>query len=121
MPTAPNQPVIGGGRFQVTACGSFLDTDTRLEWYLGPDANITWPGADAWIKGLLACNKSWTMPSIDQLKTLFDRNAVAGVGYFTGGRHWPAHISPVFSGIGKGSWGWAQGLHKGDNALAFNW
>jgi hypothetical protein len=60
------------------------------------------------------------MPSIDQLKTLFDRNAVAGIGYFTGGRYWPAHIHPVFSGIGRGSWVWAHGSHDGYNAPAFN-
>jgi len=120
IPAAPYQPATGRGRFQVTACGSILDTATNLEWYVGPDANITWPDADTWIKGLRACNKSWTMPSIDQLKTLFDRNAVAGLGYFTRGRYWPAHINTVFSGIGKGSWVWAQGPHNGDNASALN-
>jgi TPR repeat protein len=120
IPAAPQQPATGGGRFQVTACGSILDTATHLEWYLGPDANITWPDADAWIKGLQACNESWTMPSTDQLKTLFDRNAVAGIGYFAGGRYWPAHINPVFSGIGRGSWVWACGSNDGYNAPAFN-
>jgi clan AA aspartic protease (TIGR02281 family) len=120
VPAAPHQSATGGGRFQVTACNSILDTATHLEWYLGPDANITWPDADTWINGLRVCNKSWTMPSIDQLKTLFDRNAVAGIGYFTRGRYWPAHISPIFSGIGKGSWVWAQGSHHGDDAPAFN-
>ena len=120
MPAAPDQQATGGDRFQVTACGSILDTATHLEWYLGPDANITWPDADTWIKGLQACNESWTMPSIDQLKTLFDGNLVAGIGYFAGGRYWPAHINPVFSGIGRGSWVWAQGSHGGSNAVAFN-
>ena len=103
MPPAPGQPATGGERFQVKACGSILDTATHLEWYLGPDANITWPDADTWIGELRACNESWTMPSIDQLKTLFDDNFVAGTGYFAEGRYWPAHINPVFSGIGSGS------------------
>ena len=78
------------------------------------------PDADTRIKGLRACDKSWTIPSIDQLKPLFDRNAVAGIRYFTGGLYWPAHISPVFSGIGMGSWVWAQAPHHGVNARAFN-
>jgi hypothetical protein len=34
--------------------------------------------------------------------------------------YWPAHINPVFSGIGRGSWVWAEGLHDGYNAAAFN-
>jgi len=120
MPATPHQPTTREGRFQVTACGSILDTATNMEYYLGPDANITWPDADTWIKGLRACNKSWSMPSIEQLRTLFDRNAVAGIGYFTGGRFWPAHIDPVFSGIGSGSWVWARGPHNGDKAPALN-
>lgn len=66
------------------------------------------------------CSETWTMPSIYQLETLFDRNVVAGIGYFTGGRYWPAHIDPVFSGIGNGSWVWAQGPWRGDKAPAFN-
>ena len=120
MPAAPHQPATGGRRFEVTACGSILDTATHLEWYLGPDANITWPNADKWIKKLRACNGAWAMPSADQLRTLFDPSVVAGIGYFTGGQYWPAHIDPIFSGIGKGSWVWARGPHNGNSAPGFN-
>lgn len=119
-PAVPHQPTGGVGRFQVATCGSILDKITHLEWYPGPDLNIMWPDADKWAKELRACNETWTMPSIAQLKTLFDRKVVGGIGYFTRGRNWPAHIDPVFSGIGKGSWVWAQGQHHGDNAPAFN-
>lgn len=119
-PSSPQQPATRGVRFHVTACGSILDTATHLEWYVGPDANTTRSDAERWVKELRACDNSWTLPSIDQLKTLFDRNAVAGTGYFTRGRYWPAHISPVFSGIGRGSWVWAKGTYRHDQAPAIN-
>lgn len=61
------------------------------------------------------------MPSMYQLRTLFDRGEVAGTGYFTRGQYWPAHIDPIFSGIGRGSWVWAEGPNLGDDALAFNY
>jgi hypothetical protein len=60
------------------------------------------------------------MPSVEQLKTLFDADYIAGTGYFARGRYWPAHIDPVFSQIGKGSWVWAQGAPDAEGAPAFN-
>jgi hypothetical protein len=44
----------------------------------------------------------------------------AGTGYFTSGRYWPAHIEPIFSAIGQGSWVRAQGELNGGNVPAFN-
>ena len=60
------------------------------------------------------------MPTISQLKTLFDPYHTAGTGYYTRGAYWPAHIDPVFSGIGKGSWVWARGAPDAEGAPAFN-
>ena len=60
------------------------------------------------------------LPTIRDLRSLFDKEFVAGTGYFTSGRYWPAHIEPVFSAIGQGSWVWAQGELVGGNAPAFN-
>jgi hypothetical protein len=111
----------GSSRFRATECGLIVDNVTRLEWYVGPDADITWPNAMRWIDGLHACDKTWTVPSIGQLRSLFDQRFVAGTGYFTRDRYWPAHIDPIFSGIGGGSWVWARGPSRGDQARAFNY
>lgn len=121
VPAAPRNLQPEGNRFQATGCGSIIDTVTRLEWYVGPDVDTTWPNAENWVKGLRACGKTWAMPSMYQLRTLFDRGEVAGTGYFTRGQNWPAHIDPIFSGIGRGSWVWAEGPNLGDDALAFNY
>ena len=62
------------------------------------------------------------MPSLVQLRSLFDARSTAGTGYFTRGQHWPAHLDAVFSGIGAGSWVWASepGMRSGTGHPAFN-
>jgi hypothetical protein len=66
------------------------------------------------------CGKQWALPAIGDLRSLFDKEFVAGTGYFTSGRHWPAHIEPIFSSIGQGSWVRAYGELAGGDAPAFN-
>lgn len=107
-------------RFSRTACGSVVDHTTQLEWELGPDRDISWADADRWVRQLHACNQTWQMPTLPQLATLFDRSLVAGTGYFTDDRHWPAHMDPSFSGIGGGSWVWAAGSIEQGKAPAYN-
>jgi hypothetical protein len=94
-------------RFDRTGCGSIVDHATQLEWYVGPDTNVAWSDALSWVRRLDACGGGWHMPTLGQLQSLFDARSTAGTGYFTRGRHWPAHLDPIFSGIGAGSWVWA--------------
>jgi clan AA aspartic protease (TIGR02281 family) len=114
----PQRP--GHARYRATACRSIIDQSTRLEWYIGPDLNMTWAEANKWVKELGACGGSWTMPSMDQLRALFSPNQSAGTGYYTRGRYWPAHIDPIFSQIGAGSWVWAGGTPDSQGAPSFN-
>jgi hypothetical protein len=116
----PSVPDRSSARFRETSCGSIVDNKTGFEWYVGPDADLTWTAAENWVQNLRACGKRWALPAIGELRSLFDRAFVAGSGYMTSGQHWPAHIEPIFSGIGHGSWVWAQGQLKGSNAPAFN-
>ena len=60
------------------------------------------------------------MPSVDDMRSLYDKELKAGSGYYSGGRNWPAHIDPIFSAIGGGSWVWTRGSVVGGNAPAFN-
>ena len=107
-------------RYKRTNCGSIVDSRTGLEWFVGPDTDVTWTAAQSWARNLDACGKQWALPTIGDLRSLFDKEFVAGTGYFTSGRHWPAHIEPIFSAIGQGSWVWANGELAGGNAPAFN-
>jgi gag-polyprotein putative aspartyl protease len=116
LPTGGN----ASSRYKRTNCGSIVDSRTGLEWFVGADADTSWAAAQAWARSLDVCGKQWTLPSIGDLRSLFDKGFVAGTGYFTSGRYWPAHIQPIFSAIGKGSWVWASGEPAGGNAPAFN-
>ena len=120
-PPAATLPGPGASaRYKRTNCDSIVDSRTGLEWFVGPDADVTWSAAQAWARSLNACGKQWSLPTIGDLRSLFDKEFVAGTGYFTSGRHWPAHIEPIFSAIGQGSWVWAQGDPVGGNSPAFN-
>ena len=117
-PQSPIRPERS--RYRLTDCGSIIDRSTRLEWYVGPDLNMTWSDASKWAEELAVCQGRWAVPTIDQLKTLFDPDQTAGTGYYTRGRYWPAHIDPVFSQIGNGSWVWVRGVPDAQGAPAFN-
>jgi hypothetical protein len=105
--------------YTVNPCGSITDSKTRLEWYIGPDRNMTWDEAKEWTQQLSTCGGQWRMPKIREIKTLYDPNYTAGIGYYTKGQHYPAHIHPVFDAIGGGSWVWANET-IGIKARSFN-
>ena len=120
-PTPPNTPSLSADvRYRKAGCGSIIDTKTDLEWYVGPDANISWLEATQWVRQLPNCGGGWRLPNLTQLKTLFDQTVSAGTGYFTRGEYWPAHIDPAFSAIGGGSWVWADGVIENSTAPAVN-
>jgi hypothetical protein len=106
-------------RYQKTSCGSILDTRTGLEWYIGPDQNMTWDEAKNWVSSLTACGGNWRMPKIEELKPLYNQAYTAGKGYFTKGQYFPARMAPIFNEIGGGSWVWAEEESQG-NALNFH-
>jgi len=106
-------------RYQKTACGSILDTRTGLEWYIGPDRNMTWDEAKNWISSLRACGGSWRMSKIGELKPLYNPAYTAGKGYFANGQYFPGRMAPIFDGIGGGSWVWAEEENQG-NAFNFH-
>jgi len=84
-----------GGRFVAYNNGVVLDTKTHLEWYCGPDKNISWYQAKVWVEGLSVAGGGWQMPSINELKTL----------HTTGGYH----LAPMQKITGERVWS-AQGI-----------
>lgn len=69
---------------------------------------MTFDQARDWANALTACGAGWGLPTIAQLASLHDPRATAGTGFYAGGKHWPAHVDPIFSGIGGGSWAWSR-------------
>lgn len=89
---------IGGtkrfdGRFVVYNNGVVLDTKTNLEWYCGPDKNISWYRAKVWVEGLSVAGGGWQMPSLNELKTLHTAGGydLAPMQKITGERVWSSH------------------------------
>lgn len=119
--TPATTPIVGSKkRYIVSSCGSIQDIRTGLEWYIGADRNVTWYEAQEWTSGLNNCGGSWRMPTIEEIRTLYNPSVKAGIGYYTEGRYFPAHIDPVFNAIGGGSWVWANQQVGTENAHSFN-
>lgn len=119
QPSDASQNLDNQTRFIVTSCNSIKDTQTLLEWFVGPDRDMTWYQAQQWTAALDNCDARWRMPTIEEIRTLYEPTSKAGVGYFTDGKHFPAHINSVFNAIGGGSWVWAN-ERVGDDARSVN-
>jgi hypothetical protein len=117
--SAVTQPT-GTGRFTAETCGSILDHSTGLEWFVGPDTDTNWTQAVNWAASLKSCAGGWSLPTVVQLQGLFEKGRSAGVGYYRDGRHFPAQIDAVFSGIGHGSWVWTSKELNGSMAAGVN-
>ncbi len=116
----PGKITENHNRYTVTSCGSIQDTRTNLEWFVGPDRNTTWYEARQWATGLQTCDGGWRLPSLEEIRTLYDPGSYAGTGYYTRGQYWPAHMDPVFNRIGGGSWIWSDKQTGNGNAHSFN-
>ena len=63
------------GNFCKYADGVVKDTSTGLEWLAGPDRHATWDEARSWVNNLTVDGGGWRMPTIEELKTLYQKGA----------------------------------------------
>jgi hypothetical protein len=64
----------GEERFAASPGGIVSDFETGLDWMVGPDRDMDWEEANAWISSL---GEPWRMPSQTELQELMD----AGITY----------------------------------------
>ncbi len=73
------------------------DKKTGLEWIAGPDRNTTWNEAIFWVESLTIDGGSWRMPSIKELKTLYQEDVgthnMTPLLNVTGGYLWSCEIN----------------------------
>jgi len=62
------------GRFEKYASGVVHDTKTGLEWYAGPDKDISGNQARLWVARLKEAGGGWRMPTRKELKTLYQKS-----------------------------------------------
>jgi hypothetical protein len=77
------KPPIGSesarkGAFIAYASGVVRDTKTSLEWFADPDWYKTWYEASSWVKSLAIDGGGWRMPTIEELKTLYQEQEGRG-------------------------------------------
>ncbi|MFC1489307.1 DUF1566 domain-containing protein [Thermodesulfobacteriota bacterium] len=62
-------------RFHLSDNGIVKDSQTGLEWISGPDKDISWEEARLWVKSLTIDGGGWRLPTIDELKTVYEKGA----------------------------------------------
>jgi hypothetical protein len=55
--------------------GIVYDEKTNIEWIPGPDKDVTWDEAKAWVESLPVEGGGWRMPTKDELKSLYKKGA----------------------------------------------
>jgi tetratricopeptide (TPR) repeat protein len=109
----------GNGSYQRLACGAIRAPSGTL-WYVGPDEFTPFHKARTWVANLTACGGQWRLPNPGELAAIYEPSRRAGRGYFDGTRYYPAHLDPVFTGIGSGSWAWSSIRDNSGNPKALN-
>jgi hypothetical protein len=100
------EKVVGrDGRYEKYASGVVLDTKNGLEWYTGPDKDMNWNEAKRWVANLSVAGGGWRMPTMKELKTLFQK----GAG--------PRNMSPLLKTTGW--WVWSGEKRSSSSAWRF--
>ena len=80
------------GRFIADNNGIIKDKKTGLDWISGPDKDMNWNAAKSWVESLAVDGGGWRMPTIKELKTLYQE----GVG--------PHNMTPLLKTTGGYVW-----------------
>ena len=89
------------GIYVAYANGIVKDTNTGLEWKVGPDKDTNWDEARSWVQSLNLDGGGWRMPTTDELKTLYKKGPV------------PENMTPLLKTTGLG--GYRVGETKGSS------
>ena len=80
-------------RFTKASNGVITDHLTGLDWYVGPNADNNWYEAKAWVEGLTVAGGGWRMPTVPELKGIYQKGASR------------ANMDPLFEP--KAAWVWS--------------
>ena len=84
-------------RFTKADDGVITDSLTGLDWYVGPNADNNWHEAKAWVEGLTVAGGGWRLPTMAELKAIYQKEASAY-------QYGPALSDPRRPGSGPGRW-----------------
>jgi hypothetical protein len=63
----------GATRFTVSEDGVIADSQTRLEWIVGPDSDTNYPDAEQWVANCNVAGGNWRKPTQKELATLYQK------------------------------------------------
>ena len=63
----------GAKRFTVSSDGVISDSETSLEWVVGPDRDTTYEQARQWVASCKTAGGGWRMPTRKELATLYQK------------------------------------------------
>lgn len=83
VPTKPSQAAPASHKAEIGRDGVYVayangivrDTNTGLEWKVGPDKDTIWDEAKSWVQSLNLDGGGWRMPTIDELEGLYKNGA----------------------------------------------
>ena len=99
------QVVDGQGqpRFTKAENGVITDSATGLDWYVGKEN--TWHQAKAWVEGLTVAGGGWRLPTVAELKAIYQKGASAN------------NMDPLFQTTV--AWAWSGELNNAWSAWGF--
>jgi hypothetical protein len=105
---ADSESVVVGtsGHYLKMSCGSIVDSRSHLEWYVGPDVNVSRQQSISWVESLEECGGGWRMPKISELEGLYRKRGGGGL---------KGNMDRVFPKIG-GSFVWS-GEERGSSEV----
>jgi hypothetical protein len=92
-------------RFTKADNGVITDRVTGLEWYVRPNRDNNWHQAKAWTESLTVAGGGWRMPTIPELKALYQKGASR------------VNMDPLFQA--KAAWVWSGQMHDTRTAWGF--
>jgi hypothetical protein len=86
--------------------GVVYDENTSLEWFVGPDKDMSWDAAKSWVENLPDDGGGWRMTTKNELKGLYQRGK---------GSH---NMTPLLETTGW--WVWSGETKGSDGAWGFS-
>jgi hypothetical protein len=75
-----------------------LNTKTGLEWYVNPSPGVNWKQARSWAEGLKIDGGGWRMPTMEELKGLYESGRGLDPAFPMPGKWvWSGEISSTFN------------------------
>jgi len=97
------------GRLVKNPSGIIVDNETGLEWYVGPNVDISYHNAKKWVKKLNIDGKGWRLPNAAELGNL---RYTGKYSIIVRGKEYTIKLHPLFK-LG-GCCPWTNRVHDSD-------